>query len=83
MDGKSYSANFDTKGNWAETEYAITVSEIPAVVKTIISKNYASYKIKGTDISETPKGKVYEITFIKGTKSMEVVFDEKGKVIKE
>ena len=83
LDGKSYSANFDTKGNWAETEYSITTSEIPVVVKTVINKDYSAYKIKGSDISETPKGKVYEITFIKGTKSMEVVFDEKGKVIKE
>lgn len=83
LDGKSYSANFDTKGNWAETEYAITASEIPSVVKTVINKDYAACKMKGSDVSETPKGKVYEITFIKGTKSMEVVFDEKGKVIKE
>ena len=83
LDGKSYSANFDTKGNWAETEYSITTSEIPVAVKTTINKDYAAYKIKGTDISETPKGKVYEITFIRGTKSMEVVFDENAKVLKK
>ncbi|MFA5047145.1 MAG: PepSY-like domain-containing protein, partial [Paludibacter sp.] len=53
LDGKSYSANFDSKGFWLETEYSITTSEIPAAVKTTINKEYALYKIKGTDVSET------------------------------
>jgi len=83
MDGKSYSANYDLKGEWLETEYAITAKEIPSVVKTVINKDYSAYKMKGSDVSETPKGKVYEITFIKGTKSMEVVFDTTGKIVKE
>jgi len=83
LDGKAYSANFDTKGAWLETEYAITASEIPAVVKTVISKDYSAYKMKGSDVSETPKGKVYEVTFVKEKKSMEVVFDTTGKIVKE
>lgn len=83
LDGKPFSANFDTKGKWLETEYSIATSEIPAVVKTVINKDYAAYKMKGSDVSETPKGKVYEITFVKGTKNMEVVFDTNGKIIKE
>jgi len=83
LDGKSYSANFDSKGFWLETEYSITTSEIPAAVKTTINKEYALYKIKGTDVSETPKGKVYEVTFLKGVKSMELVFDLNGKIVKE
>jgi len=83
LDGKSYSANFDTKGNWAETEYSITASEIPAAVKATINKEYSSYKIKGTDVSETPKGKIVEVIFVKGKKKVEVVFDENGKVTKE
>ena len=83
LDGKSYSANFDYQGAWKETEYAITASEIPAAVKTVINKDYAAYKMKGTDVSETPKGKVYEVTFVKEKKSMEVVFDPNGKIVKE
>jgi hypothetical protein len=83
LDGKLYSANFDTKGNWAETEYSITTSEIPTAVKTTINKEYAAYKIKGSDVSETPKGKVYEVTFLKGVKSLELVFDLNGKIVKE
>ncbi|MHB9141819.1 MAG: PepSY-like domain-containing protein, partial [Paludibacter sp.] len=73
----------DTKGNWAETEYSITTSEIPAAVKTTINKEYSSYKIKGIDVSETPKGKIVEVIFVKGKKKVEVVFDENGKVTKE
>lgn len=83
LGGKSYSANFDNQGVWKETEYSIPDSEIPATVKTSIEKGYAAYKMKGTDVSETPKGKVYEITFVKGNKKMEVAFDTNGKVVKD
>ena len=83
LDGKSYSANFDTTGNWLETEFSISTSEIPTVVKTTIVKDYSAYKVKGIDVSETPKGKVYEVTFLKGVKSMELVFDINGKIVKE
>ncbi len=83
MNGKMYSANFDMKANWKETEYGITVAEIPAAIKSSIEKNNAGCKIKSADISETPKGKIYEVTLLKDKKNMEVCFDESGKVIKE
>jgi hypothetical protein len=83
LDGKAYSANFDTKGAWLETEYAITASEIPAVVKTTIDKDYAGYKMKESEISETTKGKVYEFELIKGKNKVEVAFDMNGKKIRK
>ncbi len=83
LDGKLYSANFDTKGSWLETEYAITATEIPAVVKTTIDKDYAGYKMKESEISETAKGKVYEFEFIKGKNKVEVAFDMNGKKIRK
>lgn len=83
MNGKAYSANFDTKGAWIETEYAITATEIPATVKTTIDKDYAGYRMKESEISETAKGKVYEFELIKGTNKVEVAFDMNGKKIKK
>lgn len=83
MDGKKYSANFNLNAVWLETEYSITVAEIPAAIKTLIDKDYAGYKIKVSEVSETAKGKEFEITFVKGKKSFEVVFSEDGKIIKK
>ncbi len=83
LDGKSYSANYDLKGEWLETEYAITANEIPAAIKTIVDKEYAGYKIKESEISETAKGKVYELEMVKGKKKVEVAFDMNGKLIKK
>jgi len=83
MDGKAYSANYDLKGEWLETEYAITVNEIPAAVKTAIDKDYAGYKMKESEISETAKGKVYEFELVKGKNKVEIAFDMNGKIIKK
>ena len=83
LDGKSYSANYDLKGEWLETEYAITANEIPAAVKTTIDKDYAGYKMNESEISETAKGKVYEFELVKGKSKVEVAFDINGKLIKK
>ena len=83
LDGKEYSANFDLKGIWLETEYKITANEIPAAVKTTIDKDYAGYIMKESEISETTKGKVVEVKLTKGIKDEEICFDVNGKVIKE
>ena len=83
LDGKEYSANFDLEGTWIETEYKITENEIPNAVKSAIQKDYTSSKFKAAEVSETPKGKVVEVTFANGMKKMEVAFDENGKVVKE
>jgi uncharacterized membrane protein YkoI len=81
MDGKEYSANFDTTGVWKETEFEINVKEIPAAVKTTLDKEFAGYKIKESEISETPGGKVYEFELKKSGEDLEVVIDLNGKVI--
>jgi hypothetical protein len=83
LDGKAHSANFDLKGAWIESEYAITASEIPAAVKTVIDKDYAGYKMKVSEVSETTKGKVYEFTFVKEKVKKDVALDVNGKAVKE
>ncbi len=83
LDGKEISANYDLQGKWLETEYKITIEEIPTIIKSSIEKNNAGCKIKSADVSETPKAKVYEVMILKGKKSVEVIMDEKGKVVKE
>lgn len=82
MDNKEYSANFDMDGNWMETEYEIGKTEIPAEVKATLDTEFAGYKIKEAEISETADGKVYEFALKQGKNEAEVVIDCKGKTVK-
>ena len=83
MNNKEYSANYDLKGTWMETEYEISVSEIPAAVKATLDKDFAGYKIDEPEVSETATTKLYEFELKKDKVKMEVSIDAKGKVIKK
>lgn len=78
MDGKEYTSNFTADGSWQETEYEITVQEIPVAIKTNVDSTYAGYKIKDVEISETNKGKQYELKLEKGEESIAVFYTEDG-----
>jgi len=81
LGGKDYSANFDNAGGWLETEYKINTKEIPASVTTSVGKDFAGYKIDESEVSETEKGKVYEIVLTRGKEELEVVYGNDGKLI--
>lgn len=83
MDGKEYTANFSTAGEWQETEYEIAVTEIPAAIKTNVDSTYAGYKIEDVEISETNKGKQYELKLEKGEESIGVFYTEDGVFINQ
>lgn len=76
LDGKSYSANFDLKGNWKETEYKIALKDIPAAIMAKLKK--AGDKILAAEVSETHAGKIYEVVVLKNNKKTERCFDEAG-----
>lgn len=80
MGGKKYSANFDNDGVWMETEYEVTVSELPAAVKAALDKESAGFKIKETAVTETVEGKAYEFVISKRETKMELVIDTNGNV---
>jgi hypothetical protein len=81
IDGKEYSANFDNAGTWMETEYEIYAKEIPAAVKSTLDKEFAGFKIKVSEISETKDAKVYEFVLEKGEASFEAAIDPEGKLL--
>jgi len=81
MDAKAYSANFDTEGNWIETEYEISISEIPIAVTTTLEKAYKGNKIVESEISETANGKVYEFEIKNGNDKMKVAVNADGSLI--
>lgn len=82
MDGMDYSANFSNDGKWMETEYKVKTSDLPAKIQETLKNEFPSYKIGKAEVSETSKGKVYEVA-MKGENDMEVVLDENGKVMKK
>jgi hypothetical protein len=83
MGGKKYSANFDNDGVWMETEYQVTVSELPAAVKATLDKESAGSKIKISEVSETKDGKAFEFVLGKGENQTELVIDQSGNVTKK
>ncbi len=82
MNNKDYSANFNTGGTWLETEYKIGVEEIPAAVTNTLGKEFPGYKIETSEISETSKGKVYELEITTGKAKKEVALHADGTLIK-
>ena len=81
VNGKNFSATFDNKGAWKESEYEIAQSEIPAAVNATIQKEFAGFKITLSEISETKDGKVYEFGLAKDKVKKEVAIDASGKVV--
>ena len=83
LNSREYSANFNTDGEWMETEYEIEISELPAPVKATLDSEYKDFKIEEPEVSETAKGIVYEVTVEKGKVEREVVIDRNGKVVSD
>lgn len=82
INGTEMSASFDNKGVWMETETEISVKELPASVTNTIAKNFVGFKTGTVSTNETPKMKGYEVELTNGETSLEVIFDNSGKVIK-
>ncbi len=83
MDNKEYSANFNTDGQWMETEYEISTSEIPEAVNEALNTYYQGYKVEEAEISETANGQVYEFEIKKDKEKMEVAFNTDGSLVKK
>lgn len=83
MGGRKYSANFDNAGNWMETEYQVTASELPATVKATLDIESAGAKIKLSEVTETNDGKAFEFVINKGEDQTELIIDNSGKVTKK
>lgn len=80
LDGKEYSANFDTKGKWIETEHEIDYKDVASAVKKTLKKDFADYKILETQVTKSAKGKAYEFELCNCKEIIEVNIDINGKV---
>lgn len=76
------SALFDKKGTLLETESKIALADLPQPIKTMLAKDYATYKIEAIEKNEV-KGLVkYEVVVEKAKKEKELIFDVSGKLLK-
>ncbi|TSA32250.1 MAG: hypothetical protein D4R64_16490 [Porphyromonadaceae bacterium] len=83
LNGKVSSANFNSKGEWQETELTVVKADLPAVVLKTVESQFAGYKLGEMASVETPAGKSFEILMSKGKDKIEVIIDPQGKVIKK
>ena len=78
------SALFDTSGKFLESEIEIKQSELPQMAKTVISKDFAGFKIDEIEKSTDSKGNTsYEMEAAKGKEKLELVFDVAGKLLSQ
>ncbi|MBN2348307.1 MAG: PepSY-like domain-containing protein [Bacteroidales bacterium] len=83
LNGKEYSANYTNSGTWMETEYEVNPSNLPAVVKATLDKEYAAYKIVESELSETTSGIIYEFGLKKCEEEIEVTISPDGIIIQK
>jgi hypothetical protein len=83
MSGVKMSANFTAEGVWRETESEIAAAALPATVTQSIAAKYPKANIVGAAKIETAdNGTRYEADLKTGLKKSEVLFDERGNVVK-
>jgi hypothetical protein len=84
MNEADYTANFNAAGIWIETEKMIQFAEVPHIVKDVLEKEFAGYKVDEAETSETEEGLVYEFEMENESKhtEREVAISPDGKVIK-
>ncbi|MEO8088276.1 MAG: PepSY-like domain-containing protein [Bacteroidota bacterium] len=81
--GEKYSANFNDKGAWLETESSYAFEQLPEKVQLGFNSSHKGATVKGVSKIESVDGKLkYEIE-IKGLKTVEVFFNEDGSEIKK
>ena len=83
MDNKKMSASFDNYGKWLESETGITEKELPASVEMTLNNDFAGFKKGHIEIFESPEMNGFEIGLKKGETSLEVIFDNKGNILKK
>ena len=93
-EGTNFEANFevndvelsillDAKGNLLETEKGLEVKNLPAPVKTNLSKDFFSYEIKEAAKIVRNGKTTYEAELKKGETKLDAIYSPDGKLIKK
>jgi hypothetical protein len=83
INGKKMSACFDNSPKWIESETVISDKELPVAVVHTLNKDFQGFKKGSVELYESPSMKGYEMRLKKGEKSLEVIFDNNGVVLKK
>jgi hypothetical protein len=83
INGKKMSACFDTLAVWIDTETEISEKDLPAAVLNTLKTEFDGYQKGLIEIYESPEFKGFELGLKNGEKSIEVILDNSGKVIKK
>jgi hypothetical protein len=83
LNGKSMTTSFDNSGRWVESETKMAEKDLPASVLHTLSKDFLGYKTGEIEMVENTESKGYELGLQKGDTSIEVVINNKGKIIKQ
>ncbi len=82
--GVGMSANFNSKGEWLETETIMIESELPKEVQTSVATNFVGFVITEITKVDGPDNVLnYEMHLKKGTVNYKVKFSPKGDVLKK
>jgi len=82
--GVVMSANFNSSGEWLETETIIIESDLPKKVLTSAAKNFSGFMITEVSKVESPDKVVYYEMYLKtNKKGYDVEFSPKGDVLKK
>ncbi len=78
------SAVFTANGTFKEIEQRIPATALPAAVITYCTTNFKNHKLTESATITDAQGKlVYEAEMTKGIKHIDVLFDDKGNVLKK
>lgn len=76
-----YTALFDLKGNWLETEQEMEKDEAPLVITTIIKIEFPEFSIEEIEFLENSEGKFYELEIENGKNKFEITFNNVGEIV--
>lgn len=86
LEGKKMSANFNSNGQWLQTERAISHQDLPQAVQVAILQEFPGYTTEEAEHLTTPdlpEGYEVELQNKKDDVEIEAVFDSKGSLLKK
>ena len=78
-----YSAFFNEKGEWLETDHKIITSAVPLNVKLALHDNYQQYEIESVFVAEKQSGKFFEMAIMTHGHVLDVEANSLGTLTKE
>ena len=82
--GVGMSANYNSKGEWLETETIMIESDLPKAVLTSVATNYVGFQMSEIVKLEGPNDVLnYEMNLKKGKEAYEVKLSPKGEILKK